>query len=1017
MWRRIVQYSLLGLFVSFTSGSLHAEGRPFITKWQGKAGVPIKIPILGTYSITWYNEATPTDRHTTEYTLTIEKDQLLNPPYTLTPPSDGIYVVEAGPEGVGAIAMKSINRDIIYGSPEALLEVVQFGTVKWRNMQSAFAGCKNMRFAESIDKPNLEDVGSLWSMFDECTSFNSSLNDWDVSHVNGMGYMFNQCSSFNQPLDKWVVSNVQYMTSMFAGCVAFNQPLETWDVSQVSNIDELFSGCSSFNQPLNNWNVSNITSMLGVFERCSTFNQPLDRWDVRKVYRMPEMFSGCTQFNQPLDSWDVSRVEEMASMFEGCTNFNQPLNTWNISQVSRMNDLFQGCTAFNQPLDNWDVSKVTDMYGIFIYCSSFNQNLGTWKLKNCSKLSLSNSGLDTENYSKTLAGWAAQPDIAENRSIEAGGLRYVWKEPRNRLEVKGWDIIGDTYDPSYVNLHIHPDRLTLKQDSKAQLRAEVIVSEGGDQGVTWTSNQPQIVSVDPATGWIHAKAIGSATISAVSKADPTHTASCEVTVPAAGVESVTVTPAELMLNAKETQKLQAQVQTYGIGVDKVVTWSSSNPSIAHVDAKTGMVTTVAPGEVKIIATSRADETKQGECLLTVAGVRSVAIEAAGDSQMKPGEVKKFTATVVAFGNVDRGVRWLNRYEGNDEAAKVDPETGEVTALRTGHYWLRVTSKADDTKNDYHSILIEGVTGIHLEPNSPELLRVGETIERRLSVDANGYNIDRTASIANSNPQVIRITQQDEQLKFEALAKGEATITITSNADPTKFLTFKITVIEENGVQIFLTQPSLSKGTKITLKARVEGTDQRVTWSSSDPKCIEINAETGEATAIEVGEVIITARSLADPSKLAECKLSVRGVRSISFLDLAETEIPVNGTKRLTVQVEKFGDIWGDVDWNIEDETILKRESYGYRTATFTGLRPGISAVTATSNFDHEISASCKLTVTGVREIKLNETELIISKQDKKHLTTEVVVFGNVDRGVTWSSSDPEVAEVYDLRLR
>lgn len=69
-----------------------AGGRPFITKWKGEAGKPLKFLIMG------------------EYKLVVKKgDQVVdyrgylvqhNPEhaYEFIPPEDGIYTVEAGPE-------------------------------------------------------------------------------------------------------------------------------------------------------------------------------------------------------------------------------------------------------------------------------------------------------------------------------------------------------------------------------------------------------------------------------------------------------------------------------------------------------------------------------------------------------------------------------------------------------------------------------------------------------------------------------------------------------------------------------------------------------------------------------------------------------------------------------------------------------------------------------------------------------------------------------------------------------
>ena len=51
------------------------------------------------------------------------------------------------------------------------------------------------------------------------------------------------------------MSNVEDMNNMFNGASSFNQSLNKWDVSNVRHMDRMFEGAESFNQPLNKWNV------------------------------------------------------------------------------------------------------------------------------------------------------------------------------------------------------------------------------------------------------------------------------------------------------------------------------------------------------------------------------------------------------------------------------------------------------------------------------------------------------------------------------------------------------------------------------------------------------------------------------------------------------------------------------------------------------------------------------------------------------------------------------------------
>ena len=475
-----------------------ATGRPFITKWQGKAGEELRIPIVGTeYKLVIKDEQGKVV--TSEEKVTVEgTDESCY--YPFTPPADGVYTVEAGPEGVKYMQIGEPSG-AFFANSARLLEVVQFGTVAWESMRGMFYGCNNMIFAADIDTPNLTKVTDMswmfegcsafnqplekwnvsqvvdmrrmfaycsafnqplgeWnvsqvvdmrSMFFDCSAFNQPLEKWNVSQVTDMGWMFHGCVSFNQPLEKWNVSKVTDMYAMFNYCTAFNQPLNDWNVGKVTDMENMFYGCTAFNQPLEKWNVSQVTDMSRMFSDCTAFNQPLEKWNVSKVTSMYMMFNGCSSFNQPLEKWNVSQVAKMRGMFSGCTAFNQPLEKWDVGQVTNMSQMFQGCSAFNQPLNNWDVSKVTYMSKMFAECKSFNQPLGAWKLRTAIG-GLSTTSMSAVNYSLSLIGWAKQTDGASNISFgeEVKGLVYndAGREAREKLIARGWKFYGDTYHPS-----------------------------------------------------------------------------------------------------------------------------------------------------------------------------------------------------------------------------------------------------------------------------------------------------------------------------------------------------------------------------------------------------------------------------------------------------------------------------------------------------------------------------------------------------------------------------------------
>jgi len=491
--KRSLYFLTATLALLFFTFAAQGEGRPFITRWKGEAGKELKIPIFGENYKLVIKKASDNSVLKTESALTVTEEDHY---YKFTPTQDGELLVEAGPEGVKQI--RFVDKTEHRGSAQSLLKVEKFGTVAWESMKEAFKGCRNMRFAEGIDTPDLSKVTDMGFMF-SYSAFNQPLNNWDVSNVTNMGRMFYYCSAFNQPLNNWDVSNVTNMERMFYFCSSFNQPLNNWNVSSVTSMGEMFAACSSFNQPLNNWNVSNVTYITGIFHGCSSFNQPLNSWDVSKMTYMPEifydcsafnqdlsswdvsnvtgmrfMFYGCSAFNQDLSSWDVSKVSDMDCMFRGCSAFNQDLSNWDVSNVTGMSLMFSNCSAFNQDLSSWDVSNVTDMWGIFYNCSAFNQNLGAWKLKACKDLGLQNCGMSIENYSKSLAGWAAQTDIKENLLLRSNNLHFneAAKSVRTKLvKEKYWVIQGDVseggrvYDLIVGGVQLNSDNIASFQEA------------------------------------------------------------------------------------------------------------------------------------------------------------------------------------------------------------------------------------------------------------------------------------------------------------------------------------------------------------------------------------------------------------------------------------------------------------------------------------------------------------------------------------------------------------------------
>jgi surface protein len=231
------------------------------------------------------------------------------------------------------------------------------------------------------------------------------------------------------------------------------------DLSGVTDMSNMFSSATIFNESLNNWNVSNVTNMSSMFLNASAFNQPLDDWDVGNVTNFRSMFYNATAFNQPLSNWDVSSGVDMNSMFVNVASFNQPLNGWDVSNVTSLAYTFYGAAAFNQPLSNWNVGNVTVMINMFDGATAFNQGLGSWALNASVNMAdmLINNGMDCNNYSSTLIGWAGNSATPSGRSLVATGKTFGPAASASRdylINTKSWTIDGDSFDANCIVLPV-----------------------------------------------------------------------------------------------------------------------------------------------------------------------------------------------------------------------------------------------------------------------------------------------------------------------------------------------------------------------------------------------------------------------------------------------------------------------------------------------------------------------------------------------------------------------------------
>ncbi|UII27201.1 BspA family leucine-rich repeat surface protein [Fulvivirga maritima] len=227
-----------------------------------------------------------------------------------------------------------------------------------------------------------------------------------------------------------------------------------FSAEDIPNLDKVTNMNSMF---LNNWrlkvtniekwDVGNVSDMHSMFEGCTVFNQNISDWDVSRVEDMSRMFERANDFNQEIGNWDVSSVKSMFQMFAIAVNFDGNISEWDVSNVENFKGMFFSAMKFNQDIGNWDVSSATYMDRMLYSTLQFNQNLGNWNFPNVSDLDLllEGSNMSIDNYSQTLIGWYANPNLRDDVVLGVADLKYceTGAAARTGLIQRGWTFDGD----------------------------------------------------------------------------------------------------------------------------------------------------------------------------------------------------------------------------------------------------------------------------------------------------------------------------------------------------------------------------------------------------------------------------------------------------------------------------------------------------------------------------------------------------------------------------------------------
>lgn len=165
-----------------------------------------------------------------------------------------------------------------------------------------------------------------------------------------------------------------------------------------------------------------------------------------------------------------------------------------------------------------------------------------------------------------------------------------------------------TVEPTPVEeVALDQTSMALEHRAVGQLTATVSPETATDRSVTWSSDHPEIASVD-SDGKVTAVSPGSAAITVTANDGSGVTATCTVTVTKIAVTEVEIEVGGFTITGETIERFRTQTLSLNATVTPeyasypAVTWTSGNDSVATVGSD-GKVTAVSAGEATITATA------------------------------------------------------------------------------------------------------------------------------------------------------------------------------------------------------------------------------------------------------------------------------------------------------------------------------------------------------------------------------------------------------------------------------
>jgi trimeric autotransporter adhesin len=628
-------------------------------------------------------------------------------------------------------------------------------------------------------------------------------------------------------------------------------------------------------------------------------------------------------------------------------------------------------------------------------------------------------------------------------SVGKGGIAVAIRPGATTIMASMNGISGATSlsvtPATLVAIGVTPSNPSIASGLSDQLTATGIYSDNSTHdltsAVTWSSSNSTVGAISNAPGTAGLAAALSPGLTTITATLNGVSGSTALTVAAATLVTIGVTPSGSTLAKGLTAALKATgTFTDGSAHDLTasVTWSSSAPAVATVanaPSPSGLVTALDVGSTQIMATLGS---VSGSTSLTVSAATLVSIGVTPPNpSLAKGLKTQFTATGMytdnSTQNLTAAVVWSSS---NPTLASLSNATGfegQATALDPGN--VTVTA-AIGTIQGTSSLTVTAATLVSMAvtPANPSIA-AGTSQQFTATgtyTDNTTQNLTMAVAWISSNPSLAAISNAAGSNGL-ATSVAQGSVTISAALGSVSGSTaLNVTPATLASLSVIPANPSTAKGTTQQFAAIGTYTDNStqdltgaVSWSSSDTSIASVSNASGSnglASTLATGSVIVTA-TMGTVS--GSTGLTVTPATLVSIAVTPGTPSVAAGTNEQFAATGTYTDgstqpLTTAVAWSSSDATVATISNASGSNGLASSVAQGSVTITATLG---GVSGTTVLTVTPATLVSIAVTPAnatIPARTNQQFTAMGTYTDGsmqNLSTAVTWSSSASAIATI------